>query len=246
MISSGHWLTWLREARASVRKNDNRWRGIMMTSFEPWIPQRVTDALYRAFVGKPAETQFCFVRAPLAEEARRSAARIGSILSGDLATDRLRWMQRSDTAVHGKGMLALTKVELRDPTADRGLVEFCLSLPMDQLIRDGVYRPLARRALADRVPEAILNLPTRGFQGADWYARLRRADALNILDEIATSHTASELLDVAKMRQAIDNWPSPERSGYATVFTFGRTLTDALASGKFIADIERNASAFRF
>ena len=246
MVRAGQWLTWWREARASARKNDNRWRGIMMTSFEPWIPQRVTAALYRSFVGKPGETQFCFVREPLAEEARQTASRIGSILSGDLATDRLRWMQRSDTAVHGKGMLALTKVELRDPTADRGLLEFCLSLPMDQLLRDGVYRPLARRALADRVPDEILNLPTRGFQGADWYARLRRTDALNILDEIAASHTASELLDVAKMRQAIDDWPSPERNGYATVFTFGRTLTDALASGKFIADIERNASAFRF
>lgn len=167
-------------------------------------------------------------------------------MSGDLATDRLRWMQRSDPGVHGKGMLALTKVELRDPTADRGLIEFCLSLPVEQLIHDGVYRPLARRALADRVPEAILNLPTRGFQGADWYARLRRVDALNVLDEIAASHSACELLDVPKMRQAIDDWPSPERNGYAAVFTFGRTLTDALASGKFIADVERNCSAFRF
>ena len=246
MIRAGHWLSWWREARASVRKNDNRWRGILMTSFEPWIPRRVTNALYRSFVGKPDESQFCFVRAPLAEEARQTAAAAGSKLSDDLATDRLYWMQRSDTAVHGKGMLALTKVELRDPTADRELIEFCLSLPVEQLIHDGVYRPLARRALADRVPEEILNLPVRGFQGADWYARLRRADALNILEEVAASHSASELLDIPKLRQAIHDWPTPEKEGYATVFTFGRTLTDALASGKFIADIERNASAFRF
>jgi asparagine synthase (glutamine-hydrolysing) len=138
-------------------------------------------------------------------------------------------------------MLALTKVELRDPTADRRLIEFCLSLPMDQLIHDGVYRPLARRALADRVPETILNLPVRGYQGADWYARLRRADALAILEEVAASHTACQLFDIPKMRQAIDEWPSPQRDGYETVFAFGRKLTDALASGKFIADVERNS-----
>ena len=155
MVRAGHWLTWWREARASVLKNDNRWRGIMMTSFEPWIPRRVTNALYRSFVGKPDESQFCFVRTPLADDARQSAARTGSILSGDLATDRLYWMQRNDPGVHGKGMLALTKVELRDPTADRELIEFCLSLPVKQLIHNGVYRPLARRALHAKLPAEL-------------------------------------------------------------------------------------------
>ncbi len=241
MIRGGHWRTWWREARAATRKNQNRWRGILMNSFEPWIPRPLTNVLYRSFVGTPEESRFCFVRAPLAEEARRNGPGSGSLLSGDLAADRLNWMRRSDPGFQMKGMLALTKVELRDPTADRRLIEFCLSLPMEQLIRDGVYRPLARRALADRVPEPILNSSARGYQGADWFARLRPVDALNLIDELSASHTASELLDIPKMRQAIADWLSPKNDGYETVFAFGRSLTDALASGKFIADVERNS-----
>ena len=242
MIRGGHWLTWWREARAAVSKNQNRWRGILMSSFEPWIPRAARNALYRSFVGTPAESRFCFVRSPLADEARQMASS-GPALSGDLATDRLQWMRRGDRGIHSKAILALTKVELRDPTADRQLIEFCLSLPLEQLIHDGVYRPLARRALADRVPPAILNMPNRGYQGADWYARLRRADALAILEEVSASHTACELLDIPKIRLAIDEWPNPQRDSYETVFDFGRKLTDALASGKFIADVERNSSS---
>lgn len=243
MIRAGLWRKWWREARAAVTKNQNRWRGIFINSFEPWMPGLLRNALYRSFVGTPMQSRFSFVRPHLADEARQSRL-YGASLSRDLSTDRLYWIRSSDPGIHQKGMLARTKIELRDPTADRGLIEFCLSLPLDQLLRDGIYHPLARRALADRVPEAILNLTSRGYQGADWYSRLRQADALRLLDEIAASHSACELLDIPKLRQAIDEWPHPQKDGYETVFAFGRNLTDTLAVGKFISDVEAHPTSF--
>lgn len=238
----GHWLQWWREAKASVSKNRNRWRGVLMASFEPRLPLPITSALRRMFLGAPAPDRFCFVRKELQERARGKRQSLGTSGSGDLHRDQLAWLTLTDPGLALKGYLARTGIEQRDPTADRRLVEFCLSLPPDQLLRDGVYRPLARRALADRVPSEILELPVRGYQGADWYARLDRRDAERMLEDIEASSTATELLDTGKMREAMRDWPVPGRESHDFIFAFGRALTNALGAGIFIADLERNPS----
>jgi len=46
-------------------------------------------------------------------------------------------------------------IELRHPYRDRRLVEFMLSIPADQLYRDGMYKHVLRVALAGRLPEPI-------------------------------------------------------------------------------------------
>ncbi|WP_438434876.1 asparagine synthase-related protein [Gorillibacterium sp. sgz500922] len=60
-----------------------------------------------------------------------------------------------------------------DPTSDARVIRFCLSLPLDQFVRDGSGRALIRRAtrgiLAD---EVRLNQRVRGIQSADWLHRM--------------------------------------------------------------------------
>jgi len=73
---------------------------------------------------------------------------------------------------------SFTKLSLRygvhscDPTNDLRVIRFCLSLPLDQFVRDGAGRSLVRRStrgiLAD---EVRLNQRTRGIQAADWLHR---------------------------------------------------------------------------
>jgi asparagine synthase (glutamine-hydrolysing) len=48
------------------------------------------------------------------------------------------------------------------PYAHRPLVEFCLSLPISQHLRDGQTRSLMRRALADRLPSRVLRRKSKG------------------------------------------------------------------------------------
>jgi asparagine synthase (glutamine-hydrolysing) len=48
------------------------------------------------------------------------------------------------------------------PYAHRPLVEFCLSLPISQHLRDGQTRSLMRRALADRLPSRVLSRKSKG------------------------------------------------------------------------------------
>jgi hypothetical protein len=62
-----------------------------------------------------------------------------------------------------KGTLADGGIDVRDPTADRRLIEFCLSVPTEQFFRNGVPRALARAALADRVPADPATSVSDGF-----------------------------------------------------------------------------------
>lgn len=240
LMRSGRFSDWWREARAATAKNRNRWRGILMTTFESQLPQAFSAAMRRAFLGAPGTDRFSFVRRHLTGPKSTPYRLPG----GNLHTAQLAWFRRADAGMFNKAMLARTGVEQRDPSADRRLVEFCLSLPMDQLLRDGVYRPLARRALADRLPREVLDLPVRGYQGADWYARLDPKSVDEAIEEIEASSTATELLDVGRMREAVRHWPSPTRESYEFMFAFGRALTNAVAAGKFIANAERNPSGF--
>lgn len=61
----------------------------------------------------------------------------------------------------------------RDPTNDLRVVRFCLSLPEDQYVQNGLDRSLIRRATENLLPEKVrLNQRIRGVQGADWIHRM--------------------------------------------------------------------------
>jgi asparagine synthase (glutamine-hydrolysing) len=96
---------------------------------------------------------------------------------------RLWVLQRGDPGNYRKGGLAGWQVDHRDPTADIRLLEFCLTIPTEQFLRDGIPRALARRALADRLPKQVLEEPRRGLQVADWHEDLT-AVRDRIIDEL--------------------------------------------------------------
>ena len=83
-------------------------------------------------------------------------------------------------------------VDLRDPTADVRVFDFCLSLPEEQYQCRGQRRRLVRRAMARRLPAEILDNPRRGPQAADWFERLAGAQPalLEALAEAERSDTA--------------------------------------------------------
>lgn len=61
----------------------------------------------------------------------------------------------------------------RDPTNDIRVIRFCLSVPEEQYVRDGVDRLLVRRGTEHLLPDNVrLNQRVRGVQGADWVHRM--------------------------------------------------------------------------
>jgi asparagine synthase (glutamine-hydrolysing) len=62
----------------------------------------------------------------------------------------------------------------RDPTSDPRVVRFCLSLPVEQYVQNGISRSLIRRATEGYLPDEVrLNHRIYGIQGADWVHRIR-------------------------------------------------------------------------
>jgi asparagine synthase (glutamine-hydrolysing) len=59
-------------------------------------------------------------------------------------------------------LTAYRSIHFAHPYSHRPLVEFCLSLPISQLLRDGQTRSLMRRALKGLLPREVLNRKSKG------------------------------------------------------------------------------------
>lgn len=97
-----------------------------------------------------------------------------------------------------------------DPTAHRPLVEFCLSIPDDQYLRNGQYRWLAKRMLRGLVPDVVLNEKRIGRQGADWHLRMgRRLDTLKKeIEALEADATMARRFNLPSLKAALADWPA--------------------------------------
>jgi asparagine synthase (glutamine-hydrolysing) len=96
-------------------------------------------------------------------------------------------------------------LEVRDPTADSRLLEFCLGTPDDQFTRRGQDRWLNRRAMEGLLPSEVQWNHRRGLQAADLGHRLRaQAESCHgWLDSMDQSAACRERLDLPRMRQIL-------------------------------------------
>lgn len=60
-----------------------------------------------------------------------------------------------------------TGVLLRDPTKDKRIIEFCLSIPMEQFCKGGVDRRLVKEYLKEMMPQHVIRFDKQGKQSAD-------------------------------------------------------------------------------
>lgn len=109
-------------------------------------------------------------------------------------------------------------VRERDPTCDPRVVRFCLSVPVEQYVQDGMDRALVRRASAGYLPDSVrLNQRVRGVQGADWIHRVLPAwdEMSGELRRLCEDPRASRLLNVEQVRSSLaemGNPPRPDRA----------------------------------
>jgi asparagine synthase (glutamine-hydrolysing) len=145
-------------------------------------------------------------------------------------------LMEMDFGEYRKGILGGWGIDKRDATADIRLVEFCLSLPTEMLMKDGVRRPLARAALADRLPATILQEKKKGYQAAGWHREMTRdLPAMSaLIDRMAADDVAARLLDIPALRQWVREWPSEHVSDPVMMARYRTALPQALAVGAFV------------
>jgi len=132
-------------------------------------------------------------------------------LTGSSADIRRAFFPTRQQATEAAGLgRALHGLEIRDPLADRRLLEFCFAVPDDQYLRAGVTRWLARRVLADRLPPEVIDNRRRGLQGADFFYRMdQRKDAIaDGIASLSNSALATRFLDLPRLKTLLDAWPA--------------------------------------
>ena len=243
-INQREWRKWWREASLAARIGEVRWKGILYNSFRSRMPSWGRRWLERQRFGVMPRERFHFLRPQHASAAlaRFSDAELASERGSD-HDQRLHRILGTDNGLFRKGILAAHGIDERDPTGDQRLIRFGVNLPTDQMLRDGVLRPMARRALADRLPAEILANPRRGMQGADWFNTIRKAEVADLIEEVASNRTVDDLFDIARLRRMVDDWPARNDGSFGLAQRYQQKLPLALSTAVFIIEMERLAGS---
>ncbi len=260
LTGSGRWPTAWRETRAWGP--GSRWdsaAALARLGLLARLPWRVQASLARLRNGDDpllAADEWWVALSPINPEF----ARAQHLAERSRARDCDQWQRRKvDTLAARSGRLmdaergmgfnggysALYGVDIRDPTADVRVVEFCLSLPEEQYRRGGVSRWLVRRAMADRLPTEVLANRRPGTQAADWFERLSGARA-RVDEELAVlerNETAQAVLDLPRMRRLADRLDQPPADAAQRLLDYGLVLERGLMMGRFLRWFEDDRSA---
>lgn len=147
-----------------------------------------------------------------------------------------KFFEHCDVGSLNAATRAVTGIEVRDPTADKRILDFCFSIPPDQFLAEGRSRSLIRRAMKGRLPDSVRLETRRGLQSADWYLPVRDAipSMRNELALIEQSPAAREVLDLPRIHTLLDTFPS---SGYEQPhvrMNWHSALTYAISMGYFL------------
>jgi asparagine synthase (glutamine-hydrolysing) len=252
LVGTGHWSAAWRETRALESTDRARpvARAFVGRGLIPQLPWRVQLAIARRRNGDDpliAAESWWSTFSPINPEfarARRVAARSRArgcdhwvrrrVDTPERRLARLMHVQR--LICINSAFQALHGTDIRDPTADTRIAEFCLSLPEDQYRRAGVSRWLIRRAMADRLPAEILTGRRRGIDTADWFERLSgaRDQVFETLRLLERSETAAAVLDLPRMRRLADQIDHPPGDPGQTLLAYRQVLERGLMVGRFL------------
>ena len=203
------------------------------TLFAVAMPPVIFDAL-RSLMGPqpaPRAGTAMLTRAFRREHAaslsvRTAAPGIGGFHAGAMAPMR-NWSP--DT-------IAQWGIEVRDPTADRGLIECVLRFPWWGLLTDGRSRGLARAMSKGRVPDGVRLRLKRGRQVPEILAIIaaHRQDYLAAIDRCAATRDFQVLFDVEQIRSRLGTICSA-----AGTLSDAFTLDAAIGVGLFMAGARR-------
>ncbi len=237
---AGEWATLARvgrqltAGRASVRSIV---RNAVWPSLPFWLRSK-TDPHMRGF-----SLDYSILRPEIAKQLdlERAAYRDLNEISPDGRTMLRTLVEHGDVADTPIAAQGGWQMDLRDPTYDRHVVEFCLTVPLEEFLRDGQQRSLARRAMVGRLPQSTLSRTQRGRQSADWHMNLAgvRERMKMEVERLQRSPLASRLLDVTRMRSLIEEWPSDGFERLDVNRSHHIALTRGFSVGRFLLQYER-------
>jgi asparagine synthase (glutamine-hydrolysing) len=180
-------------------------------ALEPWLPPGVVAPLRRAF----GQGKDRILSEPLRALGRRAApprppAAFPSALSRQLAFDTLQRLLPSLLRYEDRNSMAFS-IETRLPFLDYRMVELAFSLPDEQKLDGVTTKAIMRRALADRIPRAVLERTDKmGFETpADPWLRTRYAG--EVRRRLLTHGPLHDWVDRTALEAELEAWLSGRR-----------------------------------
>jgi asparagine synthase (glutamine-hydrolysing) len=241
LLASGRLLRLGRESLALIR-NGTRVGTVAAQTLGPFVPVPLWQAIARLRGKGRKLTDYAAINSEAVQTfriAERGAER-GLDPSyrprRDPLETRLWALRRVDVGNYNKGSLAGWGIDVRDPTGDRRLIEFCLRVPTEQYLRGGRHRALARTAFADRLPARIVNERLKGYQAADWHEGLvaGREELGRELERIDACSEAGSTVDHAAMRGLAEAMPEGGWHKPGITQQYRLALLRGVSAGHFI------------
>ena len=202
-----------------------------------WVPRGL---LQRFGFGRPGGPDIQGARRFIGPDARdprqRPEAARAHAVSDDVDSRLSLWAKTERSGAQARAAWrAETGVEVRDPTVDRRVVEFCFAIPAEQFRRREQKRWLLRRLMKDVLPEAVVGERKRVGQSGDWYERFDTIlpQLRTELESLQQCSATKRLIDIPRMHEALAAWPaSLPRSADQRLYRGG--FMGALMMGRFI------------
>jgi asparagine synthase (glutamine-hydrolysing) len=146
---------------------------------------------------------------------------------------------RPDIGAVNDAFRKLTGVSKLDPTADRRVIEFCLSVPVEYYCENGVPRSLIRNAMAGRLPEQVRTERRRGLQSADISIHFERdrGEALAELARMKKVDLVAKAVDLDALEQMMQ-WSGDQIEARGGSMRYWPKLLRAFSVGRFLRRFE--------
>jgi asparagine synthase (glutamine-hydrolysing) len=236
LLREGRVAAFARLARDLHRRGARRWRSLLHELLRPWIPARARHAIDHLRGHFTATHEYSMVRREFALKqdlglmtVEQTHARL------DSRAFRLLCLRRADFGPFASAFRQLTGVGMSDPTGDRRVIEYCLSVPVEYYCERGVPRSLIRNGMIGRLPEQVRTERRKGLQAADFstHFEAERAEALAELKRMRQVDLIARALDLPAIETMIhlSPWQADARGGMQGHWP---KLLRALSLGRFL------------
>jgi asparagine synthase (glutamine-hydrolysing) len=229
-----------RMARDLHRQGPRRWRSLVHELLRPWLPVRARSEIDRLRGQFAASHEYSMIRREFAHKHDLGLMALEQSLTMlDSRAFRLLSLRRADFGPFASAFRQCTGISMSDPTGDRRVIEYCLSVPVEYFCENGVPRSLIRTAMIGRLPEQVRTERRRGLQGADFSTHFepQRAEALAELKRMRQVDLIANALDLPSI-EAMLQPSSPQADVHAGMLGYWPKLLRALSLGRFLRRFE--------
>ncbi|HEX5234715.1 MAG TPA: asparagine synthase-related protein [Silvibacterium sp.] len=240
LLQEGRLAAFARLARDLHLQGPRRWRSLLYELLRPWMPLCARYAIDR-LRGQFATThEYSMIRQEFARKHDLGPMTMEQTLAKlDSRELRLLSLRRSDLGPSASAFRRLTGVGMSDPTGDRRVIEYCLSVPVEYYCEKGVPRSLIRNAMIGRLPEQVRAERRKGLQTADFstHFEVDRAEALAELQRMKQVDLIAHSLDLPAMEIMLQLSPS-QADAHGGILGHWPKLVRALSLGRFLRRLE--------